>query len=157
MMAKSLSVNILTRQIAREEILNWNLIGQFLYRCSLWSEVSLCTFLIPDTKIYLFLSLLPSCWNYFYVCRVLWLHDATEDNNVAYCTKVEWRQMQSCVRGSSQYVEQQLTVQYLLGGSFFHVLWSWCLQIFLWSWCICRHSCKEYDRPLHMFLGLCCP
>ena len=30
---------------------NWNLIGRFLYRCSLWSEVSLCTFLMPDTKV----------------------------------------------------------------------------------------------------------
>ena len=29
---------------------NWNLIGRFLYRCSFWSEVSLCTFLMPDTK-----------------------------------------------------------------------------------------------------------
>ena len=63
---------------------NWNLIGRFLYRCLLWSEVLLCTFLMQDTKFYPCLSLLPSCWNYFYACRFLWLHDATKDNNVVY-------------------------------------------------------------------------
>ena len=52
---------------------NWNLIGRFLYRCFLWSEVLLRTFLMQDTKFYVFLSLLPSCWNYFYACRFLWL------------------------------------------------------------------------------------
>ena len=39
----------------------WNLIDRFQYRCSFWSEVLLCTFLMPDTKIYVFLSFLPSC------------------------------------------------------------------------------------------------
>ena len=63
---------------------NWNLIGQFLYCCFLWSEVLLCTSLMKDTKFYVFLSLLPSCWNCFYACRFLWLHNATEDNSVAY-------------------------------------------------------------------------
>ena len=31
---------------------SWNLIGRFLYRCFLWSEVLLCTFLMQDTKFY---------------------------------------------------------------------------------------------------------
>ena len=53
-------VNAYCCYVIGQHLDNWNLIGRFLYHCFLWSEVLLCTFLMQDTKFYVFLSLLPS-------------------------------------------------------------------------------------------------
>ena len=54
--------------------------------------------------------------------------------------------------GWSPYVQQQQTVLFLLYGSDFHVL----VFTFFCSRCIRPYRCKEYEKALHMFSGLCC-
>ena len=49
---------------------NWNLIGRFLYRCVLWSEVLLSTFSMRDTKFYVFYVLCKTWYYTLKMCKI---------------------------------------------------------------------------------------